>query len=220
MAGRVRHFSAPRVSIQSHDRYTDSGDVSMQIRTTILTAIRTAIRTSRWCTLPLAGFVFVFVFVLCAWMPAGAQTRPDPQKEDRQSPATPGADYSGMYSFLRDGELVQLTVEDNGQVIGFVSRYANPEGEGGFLEHFFKSGTLARNQLAFTTETVHGVSFEFRGTVERGEGKSRGAEAYYVLKGALVENATDEAKKTSSRLREVVLKSFPQDLAYPQSEKK
>lgn len=125
-----------------------------------------------------------------------------------------------MYIFLRAGEFVQLTVEDQGRVIGFVSRYADPEGEGGFLDHFFKSGKLEGNQLAFTTETVGGVSFEFRGTVERGEGKTRADEAYYVLTGTLVENETDAAKKTSSRSSDVALKSFPQDLAPPQAEKK
>jgi hypothetical protein len=67
---------------------------------------------------------------------------------------------------------------------------------------------------------VQGVSFEFRGTVERGEGKNRGDEAYYVLQGTLVENVTDAAKKTSSRSIEVALKSFPQDLTPPQAEKK
>jgi len=169
-------------------------------------------------------------FVLFAWMLAGAQANPDrqprdePNKKDEQaqgpSPATPGADYSGMYSFLREGELVQITVEDHGHVIGFVSRYADSEGDSGFLDHFFKSGKLDGNQLAFTTETVHGISFEFRGTVERGEGKSRGDEAYYVLKGTLVENTIDQAKKTSSRSREVALKSFPQDITPPQAEKK
>jgi len=158
-------------------------------------------------------------FVLIALMLAGAQAKPNPQKEDRQSPATPGADYSGMYSFLRDGEFVQVTVEDQGHVIGFVSRYSEPEGDSGFLDHFFKSGKIEGNQLAFSTETVHGVSFEFRGSVERGEGKSRGDEAYYVLKGTLIENTTGEAKKTSSRSREVALKSFPQDLAPPQEKK-
>jgi hypothetical protein len=158
-------------------------------------------------------------------MPAGAQTKLNPQKDDRQkeerqSAATTGADYSGMYSFLRDGEFVQVTVEDQGHVIGFVSRYADSEGEGGFLDHFFKTGKLEGNQLAFTTETVQGVSFEFRGTVERGEGKSRGEEAYYALRGTLLENTTDDAKKTSSRSSQVVLKSFPQDLAPPPAEKK
>jgi hypothetical protein len=60
---------------------------------------------------------------------------------------------------------------------------------------------------------VHGVSYEFRGTVERGEGKNPGDEAYYVLKGTLTENTVDDAKKTSSRAREVALKIFPRDLA-------
>jgi len=145
--------------------------------------------------------------------------------KDQQNPApsspTPGTDYSGMYSFLRDGEFVQVTVEDQGRVIGLVSRYDDTEGDHGvFLDHFFKSGKLDGDQLTFTTETVHGVSFEFRGTVERGEGKSRGDEAYYVLKGALVENTIDEAKKSSSRLLDVVLKRFPQNAAPAQEEKK
>jgi hypothetical protein len=166
-------------------------------------------RTNRFHALQLTCFV---LFVL---MSASAQANPN-----RQIPARPGADYSGMYSFLRDGEFVQFTVEDPSHIIGFVSRYADPEGDGGFLDHFFKSGKLDGNRLAFTTETVYGVSFEFRGTVERGEGKNRGDEAYYVLKGTLVENDTDAAKKTSSRSSEVALSSFPQDLATPQAEKK
>ena len=166
----------------------------------------------------------VACFVLSAWMLAGAQANPNLQNEDREnktpSPAKPGADYSGMYSFLRDGEFVQITVEDQGRVTGFVSRYGDSESDRGvFLDHFFKSGKLDGNQLAFTTETVHGVSFEFRGTFERGEGKSRGDEAYYVLKGTLVENTTDEAKKTSSHSHEVALKGFPQDMAPPHPER-
>jgi hypothetical protein len=173
------------------------------------------IPTARFCALQLA------CCVLFALMLAGAQANPDQQNKDRQSPAAPGADYSGMYNFLREGEFVQITVEDQGHVIGFVSRYADSESDHDvFLNHFFKSGKLDGNQLAFKTETVRGVSFEFRGTVERGEGKSRGDEAYYVLKGTLIENTTDEAKKTSSHSREVALKSFPQDMAPPQAEKK
>lgn len=109
-------------------------------------------RTNRFHALQLTCFV---LFVL---MSASAQANPN-----RQIPARPGADYSGMYSFLRDGEFVQFTVEDPSHIIGFVSRYADPEGDGGFLDHFFKSGKLDGNRLAFTTETVYGVSFEFRG---------------------------------------------------------
>ncbi len=172
------------------------------------------IHTTRFRALRLAGFVFF------ALMLAGAQAKLEGQSR-APSPETSGADYSGMYSFLRDGEFVQITVEDQGRVTGFISRYGDSESDrGAFLDHFFKQGKLDGNRLAFTTEIVHGVWFEFRGTVERGEGKSRGDEAYYVLKGALVENASDEAKKTSSHSREVALKSFPQDMAPPQAEKK
>ncbi|MGD0211625.1 MAG: hypothetical protein ABSB87_00245 [Terriglobales bacterium] len=179
-------------------------------------------RITSFHALPLA--CFVLVVALSAWMPAGAQANPNPQKQNpageaRQSSATPGSDYSGMYGFLRDGEFVQLTVEDHGHVIGFVSRYANSEADSGFLEHFLKSGKVDGNELVFTSESVHGVSFEFNGTIERGEGKSRGDEGYYVLKGTLVENTTDNAKKTSSQSHEVVLKSFPQDLAPPPEKK-
>jgi hypothetical protein len=172
------------------------------------------IRTARFYALQLA------CFILLIWTLAGAQAKPSLQNKDRQNrvstPATPGADYSGMYSFLREGEFVQVTVEEQGRVTGFVSRFGDSESDRGvFLDHFFKSGKLDGNQLTFTTETVHGASFEFRGTVDRGEGKSRSDEAYYVLKGTLVENTTDEAKKTSSRSREVALKSFPQDMSPP-----
>lgn len=168
-------------------------------------------------------------FVLLALMLAGAQTKEDGKKNegnknDRHpgpTAASPSADYSGMYSFLREGEFVQVTVEDKGRVTGFVSRYGASESDrGDFLDHFFKSGKLDDNQLTFTTEIVHGVSFEFKGTIERGEGKNPGDEAYYVLKGTLVENTMDESKKTSSRPRAVALKSFPQDMAPAPAEKK
>jgi hypothetical protein len=165
-------------------------------------------------------------FILLALMLAGAQTNPDQKNDqknnDRQNnrenevtnPPTPGAEYSGTYSFLRDGEFVQITVEDQGTVTGFVSRYGDSDGDRDvFLDHFFKSGKLDGNRLTFTTDTVQGVWFEFRGTIERGDGKNRNDEAYSILKGTLIETTTGEAKKTSSRSVEVALKSFPRDAA-------
>lgn len=153
----------------------------------------------RLALLNLTAFIFLVI------LPAAAQTS--------AAPTPSGSEYSGMYSFLRDGEFVQLTVEE-GRVTGFISRYGDLESDRGeFLDHFFKPGSkLDGNKLTFTTETVHGIWFEFRGSIERGEGKKPGDEAYYVLKGTLTENSSDEAKKTSSRSREVALKSFPQDV--------
>lgn len=118
-----------------------------------------------------------------------------------------------MYSFLRDGEFVQITVEDAGHVTGFVSRFGDLESDkNAFLDHFFKDGKLDGSKLTFTTETVHGVWFEFTGTVNRGTGKQPGDEAYYVINGTLIEHLTDADKKVTSRSREVALKSFPQDM--------
>jgi hypothetical protein len=173
------------------------------------------LRTTGSSVRALAYFLLIVSIVL-----AGAQVKPDGQK-NVGAPATAAPDYSGMYAFLKDGEFVQITVEDQGRVTGFVSRYGDGESDrGDFLDHFFKTGKLEGNLLAFTTEPVHGVWFGFHGKVERGEGKTPGDEAYYVLSGTLVENTTDEAKKISSRSRTVVFKSFPQDLAPPRAEKK
>lgn len=158
---------------------------------------------SRFISAMLLASVVLFTCFLAA-----AQTPNKPKPADDTSP-----DYSGMYSFLRDGEFVQINLEKQGRVTGFVSRYGDTESDRGvFLDQFFKEGKLDGKRLTFATDTVHGVSFEFRGTVERGEGKNPGDEAYYVLKGTLIENAMDDGKKTSSHSREVALTMFPQDL--------
>jgi hypothetical protein len=132
----------------------------------------------------------------------------------RDPEAKSGQDYSGMYSFQKEGEFVQVTVEEAGKVTGFVSRFGDGESDKGeFLDQFFKSGKLEGHKLSFTTEIVHGIAFDFKGSVERGEGKNPGDEGYYVLKGTLTENVSDVNKKVASHSREVVFKMFPQDAA-------
>jgi hypothetical protein len=117
-----------------------------------------------------------------------------------------------MYSFQKEGEFVQVTVEEAGHVTGFVSRFGDGDSDkGAFLDQFFKSGKLEGNKLSFTTEIVHGIAFDFKGTVERGNGKNPGDEGYFVLKGTLTENASDVNKKVTSHSREVVFKMFPQN---------
>lgn len=133
------------------------------------------------------------------------------QQDATPKPVQPaGSPYSGMYGFLKEGEFVQVTVEDAGRVTGFVSRYGDLDSDkGAFLDQFFKTGKLEGTALTFTTTVVHGLSYEFKGNIERGEGKRPGEEAYYVLKGTLTEHLTDANQKTSSRSRQVVFKSFP-----------
>jgi len=121
--------------------------------------------------------------------------------------------YSGMYSFLQEGEFVQVTVEDEGRVTGFISRFGDGESDrGAFLDQFFKDGKLDGQNLTFETKIVHGVFFAFRGTAERGPGKTTDDEGYYLLKGTLTESHTDANKKTDSKSRQVVFKSFPKSV--------
>jgi hypothetical protein len=161
-------------------------------------------------------FGAILVAVWCGGLYA-QDAKSSGHKQNSQPPAADPKEqraYSGMYSFLKDGEFVQLTVEDGGSITGFVSRYGDGESDkGAFLDQFFKSGKLDGNKLNFTTDIVHGVAFDFQGTVERGEGKNPGDEAYFILKGTLSENITDANKKVSSRSRPVVFKMFPQDAA-------
>ena len=130
----------------------------------------------------------------------------------QQSASTASDDYSGMYSFLRDGEFVQITLEEKGKVSGFVSRYGDSESDKDtFLDQFFESGNLSANHLSFATKQVHGSWFTFEGTIERGQGKTLDEEAYYVLRGTLTRFTTDVNKNTTRQERRVELKSFPRE---------
>jgi hypothetical protein len=120
--------------------------------------------------------------------------------------------YSGMYTFLKEGEFLQITVEDAGIVTGFVSRYADDGGRRAFLDQFFKEGKLDGVKLTFVTETSHAVWYEFRGAFEHGSGKTPAEEAYHVLKGTLIEYREDATRKTSAKTSDVTFKSFPKDL--------
>jgi hypothetical protein len=147
------------------------------------------------------------LLILFACSPLPGQSPPQ-----AATPANAAADYSGMYSFLEEGEFVQITVEDADRVTGFVSRYGDSESDrGAFLDQFYKQGKLDGTKLTFITDTVHGVWYEFKGTIERGAGKTPEDEAYYVLKGTLTEYRTDPNKKVTSKSHEVQLKSFPHE---------
>jgi hypothetical protein len=149
---------------------------------------------------------------------AGAKSAP---AAAAQPGAKAGQAYSGMYAFLKEGEFVQVTVEDAEHVTGFVSRFGDGENDKEeFLDQFFKTAKLEGNKLSFTTEMVRGVTFNFKGTVERGEGKNPGDEAYFVLKGTLTQNASDANKKVTSHAQDVAFKIFPQDAAAAPAEKK
>jgi hypothetical protein len=158
------------------------------------------------------GSVISQTIRLATMMVAMALSVPLVAQNQSPSPNAVGKDVSGMYEFLREGEFLELTVEDEGRVTGFISRYQDLESDhGAFLDHFLEQGKLQSSQLSFRTETVQGVWYEFKGAVDRGPGKSVGDEGYYVLKGALTEHKGEPDGKSAAKPRQVSLKSFPQD---------
>ena len=119
------------------------------------------------------------------------------------------SDVSGMYSFLREGEFVQLTVED-GQLSGFVSRFGESDSDKSeFIDHFFDKATLQGDRLSFKTKTIHAVWYEFDGTTATVAGKQRGQEGYRVLRGKLTLHQFDATGKEQVSQRTVEFKSFP-----------
>lgn len=143
----------------------------------------------------------------------GQKSTPTNQEPPATSQPAQTDDISGMYSFLREGEFVQVTVEEGNTVSGFVSRYGDSDSDKGtFLDQFFSKASLKDKHLTFTTKAIHGVWFEFDGNVERGPGKTPHEEGYRVIRGTLTQSTEDMNKKTSSKSRQVEFKSFPQDL--------
>jgi len=141
-----------------------------------------------------------------------AQTTPA-----QKAPAAPEAraanDISGMYSFLRDGEFLQLAVEKDGVVSGVISRYGDEASDkGSFLNQFIKKGQLKDGKLAFTSDTVHAVWWEFAGEVMRGAAPSSADEGYWLLRGKLVRHETQQDKSDRARNFDVELKSFPAEM--------
>lgn len=141
---------------------------------------------------------------------APAQQPPSPTASAAPAPAI--EDISGMYSFLREGEFVQINIEEGNTVTGFVSRYGDSDGDkGAFLDQFFSKAAFDGKHLTFSTKPVHSIWFEFDGDVQRGTGKTPKDEAYRVVHGKLTQFTTEQSGKVSSKSRDLEMKSFPQD---------
>ncbi len=154
--------------------------------------------------------MFVFLLLMGILFAQAAKRAESVPSQDSKN----GRAYSGMYTFLKEGEFVQITVDDPTHVTGYVSRFGDEDsGKAAFVDHYFKNGKLDGNNLNFTTEIVQGVAFDFKGAVERGEGKNPGDESYFVLKGTLTENRTDANKKMTSHSSEVAFRMFPKEPA-------
>ena len=127
-----------------------------------------------------------------------------------QTSAPPvSSDLSGMFTFLREGEIVQLTVQD-GELSGFVSRFGDSDTDKGeFIDQFFDKASIQGEHLTFKTKTVHAVWYEFDGTLTTVAGKQKGDEGYRVLRGKLTMHTADAKGADHASERTVEFKSFP-----------
>jgi hypothetical protein len=143
------------------------------------------------------------LFVPFAGLPATAQAQAP------AIPATVSPDISGMFTFLRDGEFVQLTFED-GRLTGFVSRFGDTDDDKGtFIDHFFDQASAQADHVTFRTKTIHALWYEFDGTLTTVTGKQKGEEGYRVLKGKLTVHKSDALGKDQASERTVELQAFP-----------
>lgn len=123
--------------------------------------------------------------------------------------APPAEDISGMYSFLNEGEFLQINIEAGG-VSGYISRMGDQESDrGNFLDQFFEKASVQGHDVSFTTKQIHGEWFEFKGRFERGRGKTKSEDGYYVLHGTLTQFSGDE-KNPASKVKQVELKWLAQ----------
>jgi len=124
------------------------------------------------------------------------------------APAAP-ADISGMYTFLHEGEFVQLT--QNGPVLsGFISRFADEKQES-FIDQFFDKASWNNGELTFDTRKVKGVWYEFKGTARQTPGKSAQQEGYIILSGKLTTHTSDANGKDVAEAKSVDFESFAAD---------
>lgn len=132
--------------------------------------------------------------------------------QEPASPATAVNEVSGTYTFLREGEFVQLTVDD-GKLSGYISRFGDSDSDKGqFIDQFFDKTSLVGDRLTFNTKPVHGVWYAFNGRVNVTIGKQPDSEGYRVMKGTLVQHTANDKGAEKVMQRQVEFKSFPSDV--------
>lgn len=137
-------------------------------------------------------------------------TKARPDHADAAPAPSPAEDISGMYSFLHEGEFLQINLEQQG-VSGYISRKGDLDSDReAFLDQFFSKASVQGHDVSFATRALHGVTFEFKGRFERGPARSKTEDGYYVIRGTLKQLVADINKNITSRSREVVFKLLAQ----------
>src|SRR5690349_18489800 len=106
-----------------------------------------------------AGKTLFALFLLFGTV-AAAQTSGAAKVREASTPrekvTAPAEDISGMYTFLREGEFVQINMEEN-EVSGYISRQGDLESDrGAFLDQFFDKASVEGHDVFFNTKPLHG----------------------------------------------------------------
>jgi hypothetical protein len=134
---------------------------------------------------------------------------PDVVPRDASKSTLP-ADASGEYLIDEAGSTVEVTLEA-GKISGYVTRMGDEQSDKDTpLTFFFDQVTVAGHHLSFTTKKVHGVWYEFDGSIERGDAKTmRDQNGYYRLMG--VWTAHNDVRNSQQR-EQVSFKSTPREV--------
>lgn len=152
--------------------------------------------------------VFCMVVVAAA---AGAQSSPalhsrseatpDRQTQSANGYSTLPDDASGEYELGEKGSVVQITIEHN-RLMGYITKME----EGTALTLFFDHAAVNGNHVSFTTKTVHGLRYSFRGAIVRGDAISSSMTGFYRLAGEM-----KVVRGNAYENEQVSLKSTPRD---------
>jgi hypothetical protein len=191
-------------------------------------------RTKRYSRRFFEGFLgrkilpaFLLVGLACA--PILAQQTTTPSLHDRSQghrdqgepgtsfanqPSNLPSDVWGSYEFDHTNESIELDLDRN-RLSGFISRLGDAETDNNTpLTFFFDQSAIDGDEISFQTRVLHGIWYSFRGTIVRGDGKTRADAGYYVLLGVLAahhpESGRDKSADETIERRQVHFKSMAQ----------
>jgi hypothetical protein len=142
--------------------------------------------------------------------PQPAENSPDLALFDASRSTLP-PDVSGEYLIDEVGSTIEITL-DAGKISGYVTRMGDEQSDKDTpLTFFFDRATANGDRVSFATRKVHGIWYEFDGSILRGDMKATRAEnGYYRLKGKWT--TYDGRRSAALKEEEVSLKSTPRQL--------
>ena len=100
---------------------------------------------------------------------------------------------SGSYALSPNiAEVIEIILNgqsDEVRLQGYLTRLGDGESDHGApLTYFFARTTVSPTQLTFITRQVHGIWWNFAGTIDRGSAQMSTQKGYYFLNGTLTEH--------------------------------